>query len=277
MKISNYTNLRHREVFDAESTKATLRPVFINQEPSSMSPEDQGSQTQRERTLTFESIPTELRNEIYEMALTSTSATSNRILTPPQNLPFNERREFTWEDFKRDQRPEAVRPLGSQLLRVSRLVNQEATPILYGTNLLSVDAEQLRNVLDAIGASIKHIRHIEVVLRCGDNQNDVKRAINLLSGATALWRLMIAYNTYPGPRILAKNMARDLKPWVKRLIKARKTARYKETLSTEDFADIVSFGMGNAEKRELFNTEYKETMMKSLDQVKRQKNRRLKS
>ncbi|EGP83237.1 uncharacterized protein MYCGRDRAFT_96450 [Zymoseptoria tritici IPO323] len=264
---------------------ASLRPVFINQEPSSMSPEDQGSPTQRERTLTFENMPAEVRNIIYAMALTSPSEESNSILTAYLNLSFNERREPTREDIKRDQRPQAVRPLASQLLRVSRSVNQEATPILYGTNLLSVDAEQLKKFFDTIGASIKYLRHIEIELRNYGYQSEVKAAVNLLSATTALRSLKITYIHYPGPRIFAKNMARDLKPFVQQLMEARASrsdteafASRKDTepLSTDEYSDMVSFSMPMLGKERHFNTEYKETMMKLLDQDKRKEHRKLK-
>ncbi|SMR60210.1 unnamed protein product [Zymoseptoria tritici ST99CH_1E4] len=274
MKISNNTTLRRPGVFAAETAMASLRPVFINQEPTN------------ERMLTIWDIPAEVRNIIYAMVLTSPLEESNSILTAYLNLSYNERRELTREDIKREQRPQAVRPLCSQLLRASRQVNQETTPVLYGTNLLSISVTRLQDFLNSIGSSIKYLREIEIELGNYGYQSEVKAAVNLLSAATALRSLKITYNNYPGPRIFAKNMARDLKPFVQQLIKARASRspteerasrKDMEILSMDEYAGMVSFSMPMSGKEDHFNTEYKETMMKLLDQDKRKEGRKLKS
>ncbi|EME39813.1 hypothetical protein DOTSEDRAFT_82613 [Dothistroma septosporum NZE10] len=89
----------------------------------------------------------ELRNNIYIFTLTLPEPLSIRLHNPDTiTLP-----------------PEQTSHLGTSLLRTCRLINTEATPILYSLNKISFhQAPYLPPTLEALSAGAQHIRTIEL-------------------------------------------------------------------------------------------------------------------
>ncbi|KAF7191578.1 hypothetical protein HII31_07080 [Pseudocercospora fuligena] len=107
-------------------------------------------------------LPAELRNRIYENCLCITKNTTApflTILSRSKGLRRHGRSALKTWCYDEDRPP----PLSTALLRVSRQLNEETMPILYGSNIISLNYHNLPRFLEACGERKKYIRHLRIV------------------------------------------------------------------------------------------------------------------
>ncbi|SMQ54996.1 unnamed protein product [Zymoseptoria tritici ST99CH_3D7] len=227
--------------------------------------------TERKSALTFEDLPPEIRNEIYELALTSPDGVEIRLRLPYNHADvlrrwkalkesgnYPEARDLLcqngvdWQwaiagiylvdlDTRKDLRiPLASPSLSSPLLAVSKLVNKEATPVLYGMNRFQVRAEEFGHISAALGSSIKHVRPFKVMVSSAHHEH-VKSITKLLSTATSLQDVEFVSLKHGKANSSPKNMAGHLRIWATRAIKARAEGEDGKASSPREIAEIIRF------------------------------------
>jgi hypothetical protein len=237
-----------------------------------MSRELQIIRTGRDRALTFEDLPPELRLRIYEYALTSPDWIEIRVRRDPAKIDLAiqhaswryfglhaEAKELLrkrdllrlWDEdrscgvskvdeYSMSTSPRAKARLSSQLLRVSRLVNREATPILYGLNRLAFVDCQFPDSLFTADRHVKHLRHIKISVHMG-HQISVKTVVRSLKLAHSLRSLEFRSCPAADLKTSVKSMANHLKGWAGRIMKDQQRRLGENDSRASDIASIIRF------------------------------------
>ncbi|SMR63320.1 unnamed protein product [Zymoseptoria tritici ST99CH_3D1] len=273
-----FAGFENAEAYTSEVSKSLLdlldkaKHITITEQPTiNMSLVPPVLRTERKSALTFEDLPPEIRNEIYELALTSPDGVEIRLRLPYNHADvlrrwkalkesgnYPEARDLLcqngvdWQwaiagiylvdlDTRKDLRIPLASPwLSSPLLAVSKLVNKEATPVLYGMNRFQVRAEEFGHISAALGFSIKHVRPFKVMVSSAHHEH-VKSITKLLSTATSLQDVEFVSLKHGKANSSPKNMAGHLRIWATRAIKARAEGEDGKASSPREIAEIIRF------------------------------------
>ena len=112
------------------------------------------------RQATFLGLPPELRNSIYKLMLTTCTTEPIHIAV----LPANCKSQAHIGIKRTSDHGDPVR--GSNILRTSKLIHQEARSILYGDNIfLFMEPQSLRIFASCIGDNKANLRHVQLRIR----------------------------------------------------------------------------------------------------------------
>lgn len=148
-------------------------------------------------TFRFLDLPSEIRNAVYSLVLTSDDAV--RVWFSGSNA---------WA---------CRHSISAKLLLVNRQIQVEGTPVAYGGNKFTfICTVSLRQFLLALGTSKMHLRRISVITL--HNKSALRSSLHILKPITNLTRLEI----YPGFKFgrTPRDMAKLLLPWYRSQIKA---------------------------------------------------------
>lgn len=196
------------------------------------------------KSFPFLKLSAELRNAIYELCLVT-----ERTIHVKRTTDFMvwrgkhcvKERPSAWCP-ESEYSPLAVSP---NLLVTCRTINEEATPILYGSNHFALQPDfsfQLSHLngssgpwTECIGGSVKHIR--KIVVRDAVNQSHMSDLLEVLKKAKHLekWGVQFSEN-FPTSRTMAK----ALWPLLLELHLSRKGTDQKAALDVFDFDDKKS-------------------------------------
>ncbi|KAF2166201.1 hypothetical protein M409DRAFT_23392 [Zasmidium cellare ATCC 36951] len=183
----------------------------------------------------FLGLSAELRNEVYEL-----------VLKHPGPLELSKGIDLTTGRFGQLVRNERVYVVGGfqgdedsrqnlALLRTTRQIHAEATPILYSKNeFVAVDKDPLCYFLRQIGPSVQLLRHVTIG-HC--TKTSLRSMLVSLKGATHLDRLEFAYST----RIMvgdAARMVKELGPWARAFHRMRKASTIQ---GERNVLDVLEF------------------------------------
>ncbi|KAK4497150.1 hypothetical protein PRZ48_011600 [Zasmidium cellare] len=192
---------------------------------------------------TFLDLPPEIRNEIYLLALQH-----NR---PLQVIRVWIKHQYTLKSDRSS--------CNTALLATCRTINKEATPVLYGSNSIVIGGASVPEFVAQIGASVKHLRQIEVSFH--GTINILRSAMRALQPAGELEILKIGIFLF-GDAKNAWSMARGLVPWVKAQCGRRRSSG-AEQKDVRDVVKVLKFagrefaeeGMGVVSVREEYEEE----------------------
>ncbi|KJX94283.1 hypothetical protein TI39_contig4204g00013 [Zymoseptoria brevis] len=252
--------------------------------------------TERKSALTFEDLPPEIRNEIYELALTSPDVVEVAFKVSHKVAGLIRLCESLRSQGRDDEADDILRVngwyhslgdknnyfrcsqtfrditilkacpgLSPRLLEVSRILNMEATSILYGINCFEIRAHDFEAFAKAIGTSIKHVRHLKIMVSGGHHEY-VKSITKLLSTAKSLQDLEFVSLKYGKANSSPKNMAGHLRMWAIRAIKARAEGEGRKASSPREIAEIIRFS--GQVKVEDYTAQVQKALVKLLEEPK---------
>lgn len=159
----------------------------------------------------FRDLPPEIRNIVYALALQDSETL--RIYTRSELRLTRAGGGAGHEMFCIN-----ASAISAALLRVSRQLNSEATPIMYGGNTFFFHRQaSMLDFLKQIGNSRKHLRRIK--LGCHTNVEVFRSALHLLKQATHLERFVCSSQMIYRLDSKAMDITVFL-PWLKALRKA---------------------------------------------------------
>jgi hypothetical protein len=162
----------------------------------------------------LEKLPPEIRKQIYTHLLVEPKTIAIKRYIKPKAYKSGEvarmnhhgkadrnRKVYNRRRMTRVEAP----PSTTSILLANKLINQEATPVFYGSNNFFFDnAGALQDFLLWIGQSRQHIRHVEIDGRYGRgirfniSWTAMDRSLDLLESATGLRALHFYHNGFCG-------------------------------------------------------------------------------
>ena len=140
-----------------------------------------------DKTFPFLRLPAELRNRIYELALTGSNGVFISTMTRKLRQVVRVRTHRLGSS-----KPLKDNDLRPMLLLADKQVNSEASDYLYGQPLEFEDHHALQGFLVIIGLdNLKRLRHVSIERSTGGGSNS--GALAMLTGATELRSLYLNY------------------------------------------------------------------------------------
>jgi hypothetical protein len=202
------------------------------------------------KSFPFLKLSAELRNAIYELCLVTDRKINVSKPTYQQPVKWRGAHYATILYGPLAGKSWTVTPVlvYPNLLVTCKAINEEATPMLYGSNQFSLQPDFHMNThlswldnpsdllwTECIGSSVKHIRKIEV--RDAAKQSHIIDLLEALKAAKHLETLSVRFSENFRT---SKTMAKALYPLILELHRSRKSTDQKAALDVLDFNDKKS-------------------------------------